>query len=207
MTGSHPYDVSSFNKMLRSIPEIDYDIQSIEEFCANLGEYTDKYDVVLFYNMTKEVPQEEKAWDKIFKKPLEDIAERGQGIFILHHAILAFKEWKVWSDICGIENRKSGYHGGQHVQYQIMNKEHPITKGLQDFEMIDETYTMECTGEGSQVLISTEHPNSMKTIAWTREYKNSKVFCYESGHGHTAFEDENFRSILKNGILWLSGKI
>jgi type 1 glutamine amidotransferase len=54
----------------------------------------------------------------------------------------------------------------------------------------------------NDILIQTANTNSIKNIAWTRKYKNSRVFCYASGHDNTTYSSEDFRRILHNGILW-----
>jgi type 1 glutamine amidotransferase len=46
----------------------------------------------------------------------------------------------------------------------------------------------------------------MKTIAWTRQYKNARVFCYQSGHDNQAYANPNFRKVVARGIHWLAGR-
>ena len=48
---------------------------------------------------------------------------------------------------------------------------------------------------------------SMKTLAWTRQYKNARVFCCQSGHDNQVFADSNFRTVIARGIQWLAGRI
>jgi len=60
--------------------------------------------------------------------------------------------------------------------------------------------------EDSEILVTTEYPECMKTIAWTRQYKTSPVFCLELGHDNQSWINENFRTILEQGIVWSSGK-
>jgi len=43
----------------------------------------------------------------------------------------------------------------------------------------------------------------MHGIAWTRTFRESRVFCLQSGHDSEAFADANFRRILANAIQWL----
>jgi type 1 glutamine amidotransferase len=51
-----------------------------------------------------------------------------------------------------------------------------------------------------------DHPKSMKHLAWTRTYQRSRVFCCQSGHGPAAWEDVNFREVLRRGIFWSAGR-
>jgi hypothetical protein len=51
LTGGHPYDAPNFNRMFRSIPDVEYYVQAIDEFCKDAGSCADQYDVIMFYNI------------------------------------------------------------------------------------------------------------------------------------------------------------
>jgi len=205
VTGRHPYDVLGFYAIFKSVSEIDFYPQHMEDFISDSVATRDQYDVVVFYNFHQETPgNEQNWWDKGMKDALERLGETKQGILILHHAILAFPNWDVWANICGIKDRKFSYHVGQTVKTEIVKPDHPITKGLNSWEMVDETYLMNDAGENSEILLTTDNPKSMKTLAWTRQYKNARVFCYEGGHDNQTYADPNFRKVIANGIKWLA---
>ena len=109
----------------------------------------------------------------------------------------------------GIANRKFGYHHDQKLKVHVTTVEHPITQGLKAWEMIDESYTMADAGEGSQILLTTDHEKSMKTLGWTRQHKQARVFCFESGHDNQTWVDANFREVVRPNfdtlysIAWL----
>jgi len=73
--------------------------------------------------------------------------------------------------------------------------------------MIDETYAMADAGVGSEILLTTTHPKSMTTLAWTRTYKNARVFCLESGHDNETFVNPLFQTVLARGIRWTARKL
>jgi len=203
VVGDHPYDVPNFQKMFMAMDSVEAYIQNLQEFITCSEEIRKWYDVVLFYNFHNETPKSDDP-DVVSneKIALEQLGDTKQGIFLLHHAILAYPDWHVWSDICGIQNRIFDYHHDQNVNYEII-KSHPITSGVNNFSMIDETYSMDSAGADSDILITTDYSPSMKTILWTRKYKNSNVVCYESGHDNIAFSNNNFRKIAENAITWL----
>jgi len=206
IVGQHPFDVISFQKLFNNISGIEPYHQNMEQFTSSPKEIRESYGVLLFYNFHRQDPTDQDPWYAgKTKSVLESLGDTKQGIFLLHHAILAYPDWRVWSDLCGIQDRKHDYHVNQNVHYIVADKNHPITSGLADFDMTDETYTMNSAGGDSRILITTDHPLSMKTIAWSRKYKNADVFCYESGHDDQAYGNENFRKIVRRGILWLDG--
>ena len=206
VTGVHQYDVLNLHKLFREMEGVDAYIQNMFDFATDTGAGRQSYDVVVFYNMHGDMSGEGMEYRKT-REAIGALGETRQGIVLLHHAILAYRDNPIWNAISGIENRRFDYFLDETVKYILENTEHPITKGTKDFEMVDETYVMDAAGEGSDILITTDHPNSMKTIAWTRAYKNARVFCYESGHDNIAYSNENFRRILRNGIFWAAGKI
>ncbi|MSP13839.1 MAG: ThuA domain-containing protein [Chloroflexi bacterium] len=138
------------------------------------------------------------------KGPLQEIVERGQSILVLHHALLAFPQWQFWSDICGIEDRRYAVELNQNLRIDIANSQHPITKGLAAWQMVDEAYMMVNADAGSDILLTPDHPKSMKTIAWARQYHNARVFCCQSGHDNLVYANPQFRTVIGRAIQWLA---
>ncbi|MGD0094444.1 MAG: ThuA domain-containing protein [Planctomycetota bacterium] len=209
VTGGHSYDVPNFHKLFRAIPGVDCYIQHIDDFASSPRQVREKYDVVLFYIMLMDGPKDEgQPWYAGKPKTaLEELGATEQGIFVLHHAILAYPQWPVWSELVGIADRKFGYHDGQALHVGVANQTHPITQGLRAWDMTDETYTMSDAGAGSEILLAVEHPKSMKTVGWTRQYRKSRVFNFQLGHDNAAWSDPNFREVVRRGILWCAGRL
>lgn len=210
VTGRHAFDVPSFHALFRSIPEIDFYPQHMEDFVSDAGGVREQYDVVIFYNFHQETPGgEQDGGEKNTRAALERLGATHQGIMVLHHALLAYKQWPLWSELCGVQDRTFGYHDDQTLRVQVADHEHPITRGLNDWEMIDETYTMADARpeDGNTILLTVDHPLSMKTLAWTRQYKNARVFCWESGHDGQTFANPVFRTVMTRGIQWLAGRL
>lgn len=207
VTGRHPYDVYNFQAVFKGIQDIDFCPQHLEDFATDTGKT--KYDVIVFYNFHQETPGNEKNWwEKGIKETLEGLGSSEQGILLLHHAILAFPGWSLWSEIAGIEDRKLSRYDMNQIVKTYVTSEHPITKGLSDWEMVDETYLMNSpSSEDCEILLTTDNPNSMRVLGWTRMYKKSRVFCYQSGHDNQAYSDPNFRKVIANAILWLAGRL
>ena len=208
ITGHHPFDVPGFYAMFRSMTGIDFYIQSIDDFVSDWGKVFNWYDVLLFYHFHQETPSgEEEWWEKGKKEALERLGERKQGIVLMHHALLAFPEWDLWSELCGIHMRSFGYYLDQTISINIVKHNHPITRDLNSWKMIDETYIMSNAGEDSEILLTTDHSLSMETIAWTRQYKNANVFCLQSGHDGNTYSNKNFQTVLFRGIKWVAGRV
>jgi type 1 glutamine amidotransferase len=207
ITGGHSFDVIDFHRLFRALEGVNAYIQHLDDFCSSPEEVRDSYDVVLFYGMPTETPSDDgqPGYAGKPRTALEHLGETGQGIVILHHGSLAYREWSVWSEIVGIQDRTFGYHPNQTLHVEIANPQHPITTGLSAWDIVDEAYTMDDAGPGSEVLLTVDHPNCMKTIAWTRDHKNARVFCLQLGHDDQAWADPTFRTVLTRGIRWAAG--
>lgn len=201
---NHPVDIIAFTELFRELGDIDVYVQSLEMLVKDEAHWAD-YDVVLYYNLTIPLAEADSLVQKYYD---QHVGKTHQGVVLLHHGICCHRGDTLWKAMSGIDDRHFKYFWDQTVRYDIANPEHPITRGIKPFAMIDETYTMqEPIQEGTDVLITCDHENSMHTIAWTRQYQNSRVFCYESGHDDFAYGDANFRRVLKQAILWCANRI
>src|ERR1051325_8353361 len=206
VTGGHPFDLPSMHAALRALPGIEVFPQHMDDWCGPKAA-RQSYDVVVFYHMLMDAPAEKGAWYQgNVKAALEELGQSAQGIVVLHHAILAYPQWRFWSDLVGIGDRNFGYHANQQLQVRAADPGHPITRGLADWDMIDETYTMTDPSpeDGNAILLTVDHPQSMKCLAWARQFGQARVFCFQSGHDGQTFSHPMFREILERGIHWVA---
>ena len=208
VTGSHPFDVPNFHKLFRALDGVDTYVQSMDDFATSPEEVRDGYDAVLFYHMLMPTPVDEGDWGSGRPAAAQQrLGETGQGVIVLHHAILAYPEWEVWTDMTGLADRAFDFHPEQQLTIDIANGDHPVTAGLSAWEMGDETYTMaEPVGENN-LLLTTDHEKCMHSIAWTRQFNKARVFCFQSGHDNVTWADANYREVLRRGVLWSAGKL
>jgi len=227
VTGNHPYDVQGFHKLFRSLSGIDAYIQHMDNYAATPdsiglakdndfepGKARESYHVLLFFSMISGEPTDEglRWFQGKPKSALANIGETGQGIFLMHHAVLQYSKWPVWDEIVGIpKGRTEGfkYFMDEKVRVDIANPHHPITKGMKPFEVIDETYAMPDANaaQANEILLKTDNANSMKTLGWTRQYKKSRVFCTPLGHDKLVWEHPTFRQLTQRAIQWCANKL
>lgn len=206
---NHPYDVIGFQKMLESFADCECYVQPVDLFVRDVDGNQLCYDTLVYYNIDCDAPEEGSP----LRLYLENEAGKTrQGILVLHHALLNWREWDVYTDITGIRQRGEGglfkYTQNETVRSHIADKSHPITAGVDDFTITDETYIIgEPEEAGNHILITTDNKMSIDNIAWTRQYKNSRVFSYASGHDNRVYSDKNFRTILHNAIQWTANRI
>ena len=219
ITGEHPFVVEDLHGFFRSIPEIDFYPQHMEDFVTDnsgsrlyegpkiYGHPWLNYDVLVFYNMHRSPPDPEDRVGARTIEVIERLGEASTGIVMMHHGILAFRDWQLWSDIVGIQDRSFSGDVEHPLSAEVVNPDHPIIKGMPSWDMIDETYIMEEVGEDSEILVKTDYPNSMKALVWTRMYKKSRVMCTGLGHSRRAYNTPQFRQIMVRGIQWAAGRL
>ena len=209
VTGGHSYDVINFRRLFSSLDGIDAHVQHMDDFATSPEEVRDSYDAVVFYHMLMDGPQDKDlpGYKGKPKTVLEHLGETQQGVFVLHHALLAYPQWHVWDKIVGMDDRSFGAHADKSLHVEISDTTHPITRDLSNWDMLDETYTMAEPPSDNNVLLTVKHPQSMNAIAWCREYKNSRVLCFQSGHDNRTWADVGFQEILRRGILWCGRRL
>ena len=82
--------------------------------------------------------------------------------------------------------------------------DHPVTVGVDDFEVYDEPYQVAVTGNVT-VLAEMDHPQlDPYPVVWTHSYGDGRV-CYLSlGHTVESFEHDATRRLLRNAAGWLT---
>ena len=88
--------------------------------------------------------------------------------------------------------------------------EHPITKGIADFDLTTEQYWV-LTDDYVDVLATTttavrpwapwNRPVTTPAV-WTRQWGRGRVFVATPGHKVEVLQDPNVRTIVERGLLW-----
>ena len=90
--------------------------------------------------------------------------------------------------------------------------EHPITKGIGDFDLVTEQYWV-LSDDYNDVLATTtqavrpwdpwNRPVTSPAI-WTRQWGKGRIFVSTPGHRVEVLQDANVRTIIERGLLWAS---
>ena len=100
-------------------------------------------------------------------------------------------------------------HPGGLIEYsvQIVNHEHPITRGIPDFGFKkSEQYYMH-VDPSNNVLATTTFPGGcVMPAVWTRMWGGGRVFYASFGHTWEDFDVPEAREIVLRGMLWAAGE-
>jgi type 1 glutamine amidotransferase len=208
VTGGHAFDEQAFPKLFEGHPDIVCEFKSQKDDSEVFEDVADwPYDVVVLYNMTQKISEKRR-------QNFLGLLDRGVGLVVLHHAVAAFQDWPEFEKIAGtryylketvvdgVKHLQGAWKEGVDFTIHVEDPEHPITKGLADFQVHDEGYRNQTYAPDNHLLLSTDSPASEKPIAWVRTYKNARVFCTPVGHGSQIFTSEPFRRVVARAIRW-----
>jgi uncharacterized protein len=88
----------------------------------------------------------------------------------------------------------------------VADPDHPVTRGLKDYDIVDETYCRTSIAPNVHVLLTTDEPSSDNILGWTKTYRNSKVCYLQSGHDPLAYHNPNYRKLVIQAIRWTTQK-
>lgn len=210
VTGGHNYNKQTFNEMLNSLGnQFTWEVVEFPAaFKMFLPENRGNYDVLLFYHMWQKItPEEQNAFASCIRN--------GKPVVALHHSICAFDDWEeYWRIIGGKYFHKPTVLDGKEypacsyihdLRFNVkVAAKHPVTRGVSDFEIFDETYKGYWVSPDVKALLTTDEPSSTPVIGWTETYGKSKIVVLQSGHDTPTFQNPNFRQLLKQAILWVN---
>lgn len=208
VTGGHDFDEVPFLELFKSLDGVDFvhlPQKDDSEFLENIENWP--YDVIVLYNMSRNISETRR-------ENLLKLLDKGVGLVVLHHAIANYPDWPEYKEIIGAayfledseykgaKRPRSEYTHDAEMPIHVENTTHPVTQGVSDFTVTDETYRKWLYLPGSELLLSTTHLESNREIAWVRQARNARVCFIQLGHGPQAFGDENYRRLVRQAITW-----
>ena len=212
VTGGHDFEKPQFYKVFEDNPDITF--KAVEHPNAHQflkPDLAKDIDVYVCYDMYQPISDEAKA-DYLAR------LKEGKGLVVMHHAIASYQKWPEYSKIIGaryylektvvdgVEKPRSVYKHDVKFKVHIEDLSHPVTRGVPDFDVHDETYKLFDVADTCHALLTTEEPLSNQVIGWAKTYEASRVVYVQLGHDHFAYENPNFRKIVAQAIRWTAKK-
>jgi len=207
ITGGHDYDKENFNMMLGKLPIVYDHVEHPDAHGMFKADKMDKYDVVLLYDMPKDISPEAQ-------QDFINMLTNGKGLVVLHHAFCSYDYWPEYVRIVGgryhhfpwtkdgIVQKPSNYTHDATLQVRVEDINHPITKGVSGFEILDEAYGNTEILPSVYRVLSTDSPSSGPLVCWTNTYGKSRVVALTLGHDKHAWENPSFLKVLSQAIVW-----
>lgn len=155
------------------------------------------YDVLLLYaNHPRITPEQMSA--------LSSFVDSGRGFVPVHCASACFGNSAEFVRLVGgrFKSHKAGVFAPR-----IVFPDHPVTKGLFEYETWDETYVhADHNADARTVLMERADGEEREPWAWVRQQGVGRVFYTASGHDERTWQNGGFLKLLRNGIVWSAGE-
>ena len=174
-----------------------------------------------------------------FQRGLRGMLDAGAPLVVLHHSIAAWPAWPEWAEIVGgqflyrpMQSRgrdlpDSGYR--LEVAHTVSPvADHPITEGIEPFELVDELYLAPIFEDSIEPLFASDfdfvdanfysasralegklndregwsHPPGSNVVGWVKHAGRSPIVYLQFGDGPSAYAHPTFAKILGNAIHW-----
>jgi type 1 glutamine amidotransferase len=170
----------------------------------------DKYDLIIV-NADRRDP--EFKFTEGQQRALLGWVKAGHGYVSIHGADNAAPDWlPEWRDMLGGVFSHVGLPDSKvkvgTYQIKITNTDHPITKGLNDFELKDELYYNLQMKHKIEPLATTDYDGGTWPVAWTRTYGQGRVFHTPLGHrgfkpgSEDPLQNPNLLKLVIQGVDW-----
>ncbi|MCX6906991.1 MAG: DUF1080 domain-containing protein [Verrucomicrobia bacterium] len=165
-----------------------------------------KFQVVLLNFYTKDKPDpNEQARDN-----LKNFVNRGGGLVVFHSTCGSFRDWPEFRDLAGkiMSHQKPAMDRAGPMRVKIVNQNHPITRGMQSYEVVDELYAF-LTGRKPVEVLATAHAKSTgsdEPMAFVLTYGQGRVFHIVLGHTVGAIQTPGTAELLRRGAAWVAGR-
>ncbi len=152
-------------------------------------ENLNRYDALLLYaNHDSISTSQEKA--------LLNFVDSGNGFIPIHSASYCFRNSEEIVDLVGAQFEK---HGTGTFTADIINSDHPVMEGIEEFETWDETYVHNKHNEENRTVLM---KRDGEPWTWVRTYGDGRVFYTAYGHDERTWEKQGFQELVKSGIVW-----
>jgi type 1 glutamine amidotransferase len=164
------------------------------------------YDVILLHFKNYDELQRSAE----VRKNLNDWVTNGGGLVLYHFACGAFEQWPDFVRLAGrVWDKEKRPHDPYGPFTVHLKTGHPVTEGLEDFEIRDELYTCLGGDEPIEVVATAVSvvDKQVYPMAFVLEPGRGRVFHTVLGHGLEPLNSEGFLALLKRGCLWAAGRI
>jgi uncharacterized protein len=208
--GGHDFEMDAFFQIFKDNPEIAFDAVEHPKAQAMLkAEFARDYDVLVFYDM----------WQTISEEAKRDLVNRlyeGKGLVGLHHCLASFQRWEEYKNIIGgryhrqewfdhgVVQPRSTYRHDVDFTVRVADPDHPVSRGVKDFAIHDETYSSVEVVPEADVLLTTNESSNGPNLAWTKTYGMARVVYLQLGHDRRTYGNPNYRRLVKQAIVWVA---
>jgi type 1 glutamine amidotransferase len=248
VTGGHRFDLDAFRAMLDAVcAELGWEWAHATQPTAQRWlrpQHRGVWDAILLYDipglsLTRGGEPMAQAPSGQIKRWILELVAAGQGVVAVHHALAGWPLWDEWAHLLGgrflyapgrldgVDFPASGYRIDTY-RIDVVDADHPLTKGVSPFHVVDELYLCPVFENDLTPLLSTPadtSPESMidtyrevrygeqcpaseqvgsNLVGWSRQHGPSRLVYLLPGHGPSTMEHEMYRRLLANAFEFVA---
>jgi hypothetical protein len=171
----------------------EFDLTYIEEdLDALIAPKLDPYDLIVFYYTVGEIADAQRDG-------LSNFVKSGNGYVGIHSAADSFRDDPAYRAMVG--GHFITHPRYRQYQVSVVDGEHPITKGMDEFMVTDEQYITDYDPR-VHVLASALWKGKAMPVAWIKPWGKGRVFYLALGHNPESCRDANFKLLIQRGSIW-----
>jgi type 1 glutamine amidotransferase len=139
-------------------------------------------------------PEQEKA--------VVDFVNRGGGFLNLHNSMGLYPENGPYLKLVG--GKYIGHGPLERFRVEVVDHQHPITRGVRDFFAADEQHTPPYDDQKVHLLLRNRSDEGKTAAAgWAYEPGRGRLCHLASGHTREALGNPEFQRLLRQAVEWL----
>lgn len=154
----------------------------------------DDYDCVMMY---ANQPQHQVVPQKFFQA-LKGFVHDGGGFVAIHCTSGCFMQSQEWLEFVGA---RFVSHGAEVFKQDIVEHDHEVMDGWENFEAWDETY-VQTHFEGDRLVLT---KRGDEPWSWVRQAGKGRIYYTASGHDHRVWRQPAFLDLLIRATDWTVG--
>ena len=162
----------------------------------------DRYDVIMMLMYNRHLPT---ITDEA-KENLLGFVRGGKGFYVQHLASASFAEWEEYGELCGRYWVMGTSGHGPHKVFtaNVVDDEHPITRGMESFTQEDELYARLQGDRPIHVLVTADSQWSGETepLVFVHQYGEGRVAHNAFGHDGKALRNPPVARIIARAVEW-----
>ena len=144
-------------------------------------------------NLVWMTPEQEQA--------IVDFVERGGGFLNLHNSMGLYPDNGPYLKLVG--GRYNGHGPLERFRVEVVDRQHPVTQGVEDFSVADEQHTPPYDESKVHLLLRNRSDDGQTAAAgWAYEPGQGRLCHLANGHTREALEHPMYQRLLQNATRW-----
>jgi len=153
-----------------------------------------------------------------FARGVQEFVRGGGSLFAWHNNLSVATYSKIYREVAGGEY--DGHPAERPWKVEIVNHDHPITRGMHDFVVTDEQHFPRFERDPGELLLRGENIDGLSftsdskavvdatvsPVAWAHEHGRGRVLVSTIGHNLDALWKPSYWLFQRNAIRWLLGE-